>query len=245
MKIDVVWTPSEIEQVQIQDRTVVVIDVLRSGTTIATAIHNGARAVVPADSTEKAIRIAQSMGRDDVLLCGERGGEQIEGFDFGNSPADFTPQIVGDRTLVLSTTNGTHTLAALSAAGVVYVGALVNLTALGDRLTEADSDTLVVCAGRRGRVSVDDALCAGLLVDAVIKNARRARLPKPQLRDGAIAARALAGELAPVDVRFLRNTEAGRSLIEIGQGNDIKLCARVDSVPAVPVLRDRQIVKYK
>lgn len=245
MKIDVLWTPSELEQVQIQDRTAVVIDVLRSGTTIATAIQNGARAVVPAASTEKAIRIAQSIGRENVILCGEQGGERIEGFDFGNSPAEFTPKTVGERTLVMSTTNGTHTLAQLPAAGVVYVGALVNLTALGRRLVDADGDPLVICAGRRGRVSVEDALCAGLLVDAVIKCARQAKRPKPQLRDGAIAARALARELAPVDSRFLRNTEAGRSLSAIGQSSDIKLCAKLDSVPVVPVLRDGQIVKYR
>jgi 2-phosphosulfolactate phosphatase len=245
MNIDVLWTPSEIEQVQIQDRTVVVIDVLRSGTTIATAIQNGAKAVVPADSTEKAIRIAQSIGRENVILCGEQGGEQIEGFDFGNSPADFTPPVVGDRTLVMSTTNGTHTIAQLSAAGVVYVGALVNLTALGSRLSESSSDPLVICAGRRGRVSVEDALCAGLLVNAVIENTRQAKLPEPELLDGAAAAHALAMELSPVDAHLLGNTAGGRSLASIGQSSDIELCAKVDSVPVVPVLRDRQIVKYK
>jgi phosphosulfolactate phosphohydrolase-like enzyme len=69
--------------------------------------------------------------------------------------------------------------------------------------------------------------------------------PKPELGDGAIAARALARELAPVEARFLKGTASGQSLSAIGQANDIKLCARVDSVPVVPVLRDRQIVKYQ
>jgi 2-phosphosulfolactate phosphatase len=243
MKIDVLWTPGELEQVQVQDRTAVLVDVLRSGTTVATAIHNGARAVVPAASTEEAIRIAQSIGRRDVLLCGERGGEPIEGFDLGNSPSEFTPDVVSDRTLVMSTTNGTHTLVALSAAGSVYVGALVNLRALAERLADVDGDPVVVCAGRRGRVSVEDALCAGLLVDATIKQARRRKLARPQLGDGAIAARALASELPP-DVRFLRRTTAGRSLRDIGQGEDIKFCARVDSLSVVPVLRERQIVRH-
>ena len=137
MKIEVLWTPAELEQVQILDRTAVVIDVLRSGTTVATAIHNGARAVVPAASTEDAIRIAQSIGRRDVLLCGERGGVQIEGFDLGNSPAEYSAEAVGDRTLVMSTTNGTQVLASLSGAGLVYVGALVNLTAIAERLVES------------------------------------------------------------------------------------------------------------
>ncbi len=244
MKIDVLWTPSELEQVQIQDRTAVVIDVLRSGTTIATAIHNGAKAVVPAASTEDAIRIALSIGRRDVLLCGERGGEQIEGFDLGNSPKDFSPATVGERTVVMSTTNGTHTIAALS-AGVVYIGALVNLTPLAERLVDADGDMVIVCAGRNFRVCVEDALCAGLLIEAIVKIARRNRRARPELADGAIAAQALAKELAPVDSRFLRNTAAGRGLVAIGQGDDIKLCAKLDAVPVVPVLRESQIVKYQ
>ena len=153
MKIEVLWTPAELEQVQVLGSTSVVIDVLRTGTTIAAAIHNGAKAVVPAASTEEAIRIAQSIGRRDVLLCGERGGRPIEGFDLGNSPAEYTAAAVGDRTLVMSTTNGTQTLSAVAGAGLVYVGALVNLTAVAERLVESDSDPLLVCAGRRRRVS--------------------------------------------------------------------------------------------
>lgn len=245
MNIDVLWTPLELEQVQIQDRTVVVVDVLRSGTTVATAIHNGVRAIVPAASTEEALRIANSIGRQDVLLCGEREGRRIGGFDLGNSPAEFSTDVVGDRTLVMTTTNGTHTLSALSTAGIVYVGALVNLTAIAARLGEDGGDPLIVCAGRRGRVSVEDALCAGLLVQAVLRDRRRNKLPRPELGDGAGAARALARQLVPVDTRFLRNTAAGRSLVAIGQAGDIKLCARLDTIREVPVLRDRQIVRYE
>ncbi len=247
MKIDVLWTPSELDQMPVQDRVAVLVDVLRAGTSVAAAIHNGARAVVPAASIEQAVRIANSLGRDEVLLCGERQGMRIEGFDLGNSPAEFSPGRVRDRTIVMTTTNGTRTLASLSGAREVYVAALVNLGNVADALADADDETLIVCAGREGRVSVEDALCAGLLVDACSKQRRRVQSQpsKPELGDGAIAALALAREHSPVSARFLRATEAGRALEAIGQGKDIHFCARLDSIPELPALRDSQITSLR
>lgn len=241
MRIDVLWTPAEREGVAVQDRTVVVVDVLRAASTIATAVHNGARAVVPADSTEEAIRIATSLGRDDVLLCGERQGMRVEGFDLGNSPSEFEPEAVRERTIVLTTTNGTRALADLGAARAVYVAALVNLSAVAQQLRDESNDTLVICAGRDGRVSVDDALCAGMLVDACASGGKGAK-ETLDLGDGALAATGLVEAYAPVDAKFLMKTAAGRSLRSIGQGDDIETCARLDSVLVVPVLRDRKIV---
>ncbi|UCC72387.1 MAG: 2-phosphosulfolactate phosphatase [Gemmatimonadota bacterium] len=245
MKIDVLWTPSELERVPVHNRNVIVVDVLRSATTVAVAIHNGARAVVPAASIEEALRIANSIGRADVILCGERQGIRIEGFDLGNSPSEFKSGVIGDRTIVMTTTNGTHVLTSLSAARAVYVGALVNLSAVAKQLREDDGEPLIVCAGRGGRVSVEDALCAGLLVEAYLKRDRRKRAAKTvaELGDGAVAALSLAREHGPVSTRFLRETAAGRALEKIGQGEDIKFCGNVDSIPEVPVLRDRQIIR--
>lgn len=243
MKIDVLWTPLELERVPVQDRTAVAVDVLRAGTTVAAAIHNGARAIVPAESIEEALRIANSIGRDEALLCGERQGVRIQGFDLGNSPSEFTSEVVGGRTIVMTTTNGTQTLTSLAAAGVVYIGALVNLRFLVAALRKAASDPLIVCAGREGRISVEDALCAGLIVEALVKKGRKS--VKAELGDGAQAALALARQLTPVSDETLRSTAAGRALEEIGQEADIAFCAQTDSIPAVPVLRDRQIVRLE
>lgn len=243
MRIDVLWTPAELEQVPALDRTCVVIDVLRSATTIATAIRNGARAVLPAESTEEALRIANSIGRDQVLLCGERQGVRIEGFDLGNSPAEFTPAVVGDRTLVMSTTNGTRLLSSIAMARMVLIAAFVNLSAVARRLATADHP-LIVCAGREGVVSVDDALCAGHLIEACLSR-RKKKSGATELGDGAIAALALAGDKGCVDARFLRDTAAGRALERIGLGEDIEACASLDTNKAVPVLRERQITRLE
>jgi 2-phosphosulfolactate phosphatase len=248
MKIDVLWTPHELEHVAVQDRTAVLIDVLRAATSMITEIHHGARSVVPADSTEEAMRLANSLGRGEVLLSGERGGIRIEGFDLGNSPAEYTPDVVDSRTIVMSTTNGTRVLASMAAARRVYVAAFANLSVVAGRLRETEEDALVVCAGRAGRVSVDDALCAGMLVEACTSRGQRGaagQLSQNALGDGAIAAVALAQEFAPVTVEFLRATAAGRGLETIGQGDDIELCARIDSMPEIPIFMDRKVTKLE
>jgi 2-phosphosulfolactate phosphatase len=141
----------------------------------------------------------------------------------------------------MTTTNGTNALMALAGAGEVYVCALVNLGVVAKQLKQCGVDPLIVCSGRGRRVSVEDALCAGLLVEACTKG--RKRSGKPELGDGALAAVALAREYAPVTAKFLRLTAAGRALEAIGQDEDVEICAKLDSIPAVPVLHDRQIVK--
>ncbi|UCF18531.1 MAG: 2-phosphosulfolactate phosphatase [Gemmatimonadota bacterium] len=244
MKIDVLWSPSELEGVSVQDRVAVVIDVLRAGTTIATAIRHGARAIFPVASIEEAMRLATSLGRGEVLLCGERQGLRVEGFDLGNSPAEFSFDL-SDRTIVMTTTNGTRALAALSAAKVTYVASLVNLSAVAQQLGAAGGEPLIVCAGREGRVSAEDALCAGLLVERLVNEGPliSGGAAGAQLGDGAVAALALARAYSPADVLFLRNTAAGCALEKIGQGRDIELCAQVDAIPEIPVFRERQVTR--
>lgn len=243
MKIDVLWTPAEMALVRDQDRTTVVIDVLRAATTIATAIHNGAKAVVPASSIEEAVRIANQIGRENSLLCGERQGVRIQGFDLGNSPAEFSRDAVEGRTLVMTTSNGTSAMTSLVGNRAIYVGALVNMRAAAEMLARDGISPLIVCAGRNGRVAVEDALCAGLIVESWLALGD----PKSEdyaLGDGARAALALARQHSPVDARFLADTEAGRALKEIGQAGDLELCARLGIYSDVPVLRDRQITRY-
>ncbi len=238
--IEVLWTPAEIEAANVLDRPGVLIDVLRASTTMTTAIHNGARAIVPVESTEEAMRIANSLGRDDVLLCGERGGVRIEGFDLGNSPAEFGPEVVAERTIVMTTTNGTRTLKQMAGAGQVFIGCFNNLSAVASAMIETNGDLLIVCAGWESRVAADDALCAGMLIERWLKKRRR-KPSSAELDDGALAALSLARQRGPVSVEFLRETAAGKALEAVGLGDDLERCAQIDSVKEVPVLRDSQV----
>lgn len=206
----------------------VVVDVLRATTSIALALDHGAAAVVPAETACDAR--ARAGRRPGSLLAGERGGLRIDGFDLGNSPAEFTPERVGGRTVVMSTTNGTRAILAAASAEIVLAGALVNRSPTAARLAGHDGPVHVVCAGTDGAVSLDDCLAAGAII------ARLEDLIGPDALDDAAALmrdawhHACAGG-GPLDA--LRACGHGRRLIELGMASDVELACRVDAAPVV------------
>lgn len=249
MKLEVFFTPGELTGVELPDR-IVVVDVLRATSTIVEALANGARAIFPVGTADEAARIAQNIGRDTVLLCGERRALPIEGFDLGNAPPEFTPERVSGKSLVMTTTNGTRAFLALGERRggqteadrrVVLAGSFLNLTALTERLRPAEPDgagaVTVVCAGREGRFALEDAVCAGAIVQGLVE----ARGPECRLNDGATAALALADRHLDGLERMLEGTAAGRHLQEVGRGEDLAFCARVDRTDVVPRFRDRKL----
>lgn len=250
MKVDVLWTPAEWSAIDPQGRVAVVIDVLRSTSTIATALASGARAILPAASTEDALQIARSLGRDGVLLCGERKNVRIEGFDLGNSPSEFGRDVVEGRTLVMCTTNGTRALLTAVGARAVYVASFLNLGGVVSELQRAGGDPVLVCAGRNGLVGLDDVLCAGEIVarlgdapaDGKRRKGRDTGSGRVELGDGALAAQMLWAASAPIGPEVLRATGAGLQLSALGLGGDVTLCAAVDTLRVVPVLENRKIV---
>jgi 2-phosphosulfolactate phosphatase len=219
-----------------EDREVV-IDVLRATTTIIEALANGARGIYPTESTEDAVRLAASLGREDTLLCGERKRLKIEGFDLGNSPLEFSPEVVENKKLVMSTTNGTRALALAHDGESALVCAFTNISAVAEAI--ADSKHIVImCAGFENHFSAEDALCAGHLIDRIIGDSEEGH----ELNDASMAARSLASARKPTR-RFLAATAGGRSLAAIGLEDDIDACARVDQHDVVGVMKDQTITK--
>lgn len=237
MKLDVLLTPGELLPGDIAERTVVVIDVLRASSTIVEALGSGARALFPVASIEEALRLANTLGRDEVLLCGERKSLPIEGFDLGNSPGDFTPERVGGKLLVMSTTNGTGAMMAASAAGRVVVGSFLNLSAVVDELVRAGAEPVFLCSGRETKFGLEDAVCAGRMAAAVIAGHGGATW---EMNDGAMAALAVAEKHQDLLALF-QAVAAGKQIAEAGLEDDLAFCARVDRHDILPVLHDRQI----
>jgi 2-phosphosulfolactate phosphatase len=229
----VAFTPAELRG-GAGDRTVVVIDVLRATSTITHALVSGARSVLPVAGVEEAARKAEQIGRDAVMLCGERDTEPIRGFDLGNSPLEFTPERVAGKTLVMTTTNGTTALLAATGAPRCYVGSLLNLTALARRLVEEQADTLLLCAGREGAFAAEDAVCAGRLLRVI-----RGETRQVTGNDAAAAAWRLAH--ARPTPRALGRSAAGRRLRELGRADDIVFCAQEDRYDVVPVYDEHRI----
>jgi len=235
--IEVFFTPAELAGAPIADHAAVVVDVLRATSTITQAIANGARTIYPVGSMEEAVRLAQNLDRETLLLCGERKALKIEGFDLGNSPLEFTRETVEDRVLVMATTNGTPALVAASAARSTCALSMLNLGAVAESLEGAEA-VAIVCAGRENRFALEDAVCAGMLVERLTA---AASVAPEDLNDGAAAALALAQRFGDDPEAMFARTAAGRQLISIGQEQDLAHCARIDLVDVVPRLEERRI----
>lgn len=184
MHVEVTLTPQELERTPREDKTVVVIDVLRATTTIVTALESGAAGVLPVGEVEEARNLVASwpeaipeglalpgLALDETgrplapLLAGERNALPPEGFDLGNSPLDFTPDRVQGRAIVLTTSNGTQALEKARGAGQVQVACLRNARAVARILWEEGRDVILACSGTLGRVSLEDAACAARIME--------------------------------------------------------------------------------
>ena len=234
MHLDVLFLPRELDARSRPQRTAVVIDVIRATTSIVTAFQHGARSVSPVASVEEAQRTRESA--PGALLAGERGGRRLPGFDLGNSPREFTPEAVRGRDVILTTSNGTKTLRAVQEGRSVAIGALLNRAAIGRWLLGRGEDAFIVCSGYEGVFSLEDAVCAGAVVDGLA-----AEGASVALGDGARASQVLWARYAPDLPGLLHETGWGRHIVEIGLGADLDLCAQLDVTEVVPVMAGGRI----
>jgi len=217
----------------------VVIDVLRASTTMITALAHRANGVLPVADVEEARRLAWE-GGPAALLGGERGGVRIAGFALGNSPLEYSAARVAGRTIVITTTNGTAALAAARGAREILVGAIVNRTAVAEaihRLAGADEDVHLVCAGTDGRVSPEDVLAAGAILEAASAAGSDDVLDEPAREARAFFRRvAASGDVPAALVAEFHRSPGGANLVDLGMQADLPACAAIDSLPIVPRL---------
>ncbi|MEO2004441.1 MAG: 2-phosphosulfolactate phosphatase [Candidatus Poribacteria bacterium] len=208
---------------------IVVVDILRATSTITTAFMNGARSITPALTPEEATTVrAESR---DALLGGERGGVLIPGFDMGNSPREYTRELVGGRDIGFTTTNGTRLMRALEQTGPLTIGSYLNLSSVCEAVAGSRGDGLIACAGTHGAFTLDDALFAGACVAHL-------RHSFDELTDAALAAASLWEAMGDDVVAATSATRHGRSLVELGFAADIEFCAQLDITDVRPVLSD-------
>jgi len=245
MKIDVFFTASGVQPAEVQGRSVVVVDVLRATTTIAVALDHGAREVVPAASTEEALRIAQNLERADVVLAGERRSTRIPGFALGNSPLEFTADAVHGKTIVLTTTNGTPALIAAQGAREVIALAAVNFGVVAQHCRaalEQAGDLVILCAGSERRFALEDAFAAGRLTKVVLPEGGLRRV---DVNDGALASLELARHYGERWLRAFRASGHGQELADLGFREDVRYCAQENTHPVLPIYADRRITAYR
>lgn len=239
MRLDVILTPGEITSADITGKIVAVIDVLRASTSIATALGNGAKAVVPFASAEDAMARFKDFEKSEVVLAGEQKMFPIPGFQLGNSPRSFTAGEVQGKIVLLSTTNGTRALVSLQGATDIVIASFVNFSVVRAMLraaARARSDITIVCAGTEGHFSLEDAACAGRYVRAV-----SSRLEFIETNDAARACALIDRKYGDDIPKIFQDSVHGQALSEAGFGDDLVAAAAVDACPVVPIYQERQI----
>lgn len=224
--IEVCLTPALLDLYSIEDRVVVVIDVLRATSSMVYGIDNGASAIIPVAQVEDCLNYADK----GFLLAAERNGEVVEGYDFGNSPFSYSHEKVNGKTIVLTTTNGTKALhLAQKRAHQVVIGSFLNLEALCNWLRVQDKGVLLLCAGWKDKFNLEDTLFAG----AVVKELRK---DFTHFDDSCVAAEDLY-DLAKNDLRnYLHKSSHSHRLAELNIEEDVKFCLQLNICTAIPVL---------
>lgn len=229
-------TPALIPLFKVEEHIVVVIDIFRATSSICYGIENGAEAIIPVSQVEECSAYREK--GLDYLLAAERDGKVVDGFDFGNSPFSYAAEKVAGKTIVLTTTNGTHALHLSRAAKRIVIGSFLNLTALSNWLKTQDENILLVCAGWKNNFNLEDTLFAGAVIEQL-------KLNGFELDDAAIAANDLY-QLGRHNINdYLKKTSHGERMKKLGIEKDIEFCLQVDITTAIPVLDGERLVKLK
>lgn len=236
--------PSLIPPGALRGGVAVVVDVLRATTVMVRALASGCARVIPCGEVDEAIRIRDSLPSGTALLAGEREGLPIPGFDFGNSPGAFIPEVCSGKALVMTTTNGTRAILASLEAEVVLIAAFTNLMATAAALHDSEQPIHIIGSGTNGRISFEDSVLAGALACDFQTSRRLGVPPRPFGNDEAeIVSRLWA--TVPIDdadgddsdlANVLSQGRGGRRVAEIGLAEDIRECARLDRFPIVAAL---------
>ncbi len=236
MKCIVHVSPVNLDELYFTGKTIVVIDVLRASNTIIAALNNGAREIVPVGSIEFAVKVSGGMFGGHTLLGGERNTKRIDGFALGNSPREYTEEIVSGKSIVFYTTNGSKAIAKAKFSDNLFVCSFSNISALADHLVRLNLDFEILCAGRNNSFSMEDSICAGKLI---------ARIQESDgelvLNDSSTACLSLYGTYGGDIFEMLKNSDHGKLLIENGFEEDIKICSEVDNVKVIPFFRENVV----
>lgn len=220
----------------------VVIDVLRASTTIATALHHGATAILPVRTITGAKQAAKAIG-PAAVLAGERNALKIPGFPLGNSPLEFTRATVEGRPIILTTTNGTNALlSAQRNSRDVIVGSYVNFSVVLVSVRSAlrrGLDVAIVCAGSGGACSLEDTACAGRFVRLALRGLKARKATA--LNDAARAALLIEKPYGQNLARLFQHASHGRTLRDAGFARDLAACRALDACPVVPRFVGREL----
>lgn len=237
MKLFIYHTPEDTPSNSLPD-CAVVIDVLRATTTIATALNAGAEAVQAFSDIDLLMETSAQWLPEKRLRAGERGGKKVEGFDLGNSPLNCTTDVVNQKRLFLTTTNGTRALQRVEQADTVITAAQINRQASVNYLLEKRPETVwLVGSGWQGTYSVEDTACAGAMIDSLLQQTGISLLDIAG-NDEVIGALALYNQWQDNLLEVFRQCSHGQRLLNLDCDADIEYCSRTDIMDIVPIQKE-------
>jgi 2-phosphosulfolactate phosphatase len=232
-------SPALLHLYEVSSSIVVIIDVLRATSTIATALSNGAKCIVPVDSVAECIRIGKQI---EAITAGERDGQIAEGLQYGNSPFEYPNTFIEGKTLVLTTTNGTRLLhmALEKGAREIITGSFANLDAVCTHLIKKNQNIILACAAWKDKINIEDTLFAGAVIDS-LKDHFTINC------DASKIAYTLYQEARPDLFRYMKEKEAShyQRLSGYGLEDDIRHCLEANTAHVLPVYTDGKLVKGK
>lgn len=225
--IDVCLSPDLMHLYKVQERTVVVVDILRATSCMTTAFAHGIESIMPFAKLEDCL----AKKTEGFYTAGERDGKKVEGCDLGNSPFEYmNPELKGKK-IAFTTTNGTQAIAKSEGAREILIGSFLNLSTVANYLREGTNSVLVVCAGWKGKVNLEDTLFAGALVEMLKDNI------EPDC-DAPLMAQHLYNQGKKDLVGFLQNSSHVKRLARLNINKDIAFCLTPDQFRVLPMLKD-------
>ena len=232
LKLQVCLSPALITKYDLNDTIAIVIDVFRATTSICYGLANGADAIIPVASLEACLSY-KAMG---YLIAAERDGKVVEGFDFGNSPFSYTPESVANKTVVLTTTNGTKAIDLCKHADEVLVASFLNAEAVANYLRRQNKHILLICAGWKDHPGLEDVACAGKMVDLLFGFSTL-------LDDGAHIAHATYRQsLLEGLPLYLQKASHTQRMQGLDLDKDIQLCLQENIIHNVPFLYEDRLI---
>ena len=233
------FSPGLLQLYDVINSVVVIIDVLRATSTIATALYNGAKCVIPVDNVPKCIELGKKI---DAITAGERDGKVAEGLEYGNSPFEYPREFINGRTLVLTTTNGTKLLhmALEKGASHIVTGSFPNLSAVCDYLLEQKTHVILACAAWKDRVNMEDALFAGAVISRV-KNHFSINCDSSQIAETLYE----QGKKNLYEFMMEKGASHFHRLTGFGLEKDIRYCLSTDKANVLPFYEEGKLVVHK
>lgn len=236
MKIDIIISADDIIESKLENKIAVVIDMFRATSVIVTALNNGCEEVIPFLTIEETLESSEELNREEYILGGERRAVKIDGFDLSNSPLEYTKEVVENKKVLITTTNGTRTLTKSNSAKRIIIAAMINAKAVADKLLEINEDVVIINAGTNGNFSMDDYICSGYIINEMLKVDNNI-----ELTDISKTANMIYENNSDI-ISYVKEAThySVMKLLEID--NDIEYCIKKSIVNNVPEYKDGKIV---